>query len=84
MARAAAQFLNPDAVIAMQLNGLGQPGQGLQDRGIQNYTLRRQVIPRGSVYVFLEVPDATFFLPACTATVTLAHRVGKLPTKPWN
>ena len=53
MARAAAQFLNPDAVIAMQLNGLGQPGQGPQDQGIHNYTLRCQVISQGSVYVFL-------------------------------
>ena len=44
-----------------------------------NYSPRRQVISRGSVCVFSEVPVAIFLLPGCTAAVALAHRPAELP-----
>ena len=52
------------------------------------YTMLRQVILWGSVYVFLEDPVAIFSCPGCTSAVALAQRPAELPqkclTKPWN
>ena len=51
------------------------------------YSMRRQVIPRGSDYFSLGVAVAISILPGCIAAVVSAHQPVELPRKylttPW-